>query len=353
MATKTAQKAPESAPEADDIGGQPMSGNLDDYLDDAIAFASGEAAPSGETTPPKKEEEAPAAKEEEDKTPASGGEKPAGEGDAPPTEDDPPADGDKPAGEKPEEDDPPADGDTPAGEKPAGEDTSEKFDPEKFGKDLVDAVSKATASRQEEKPEEDDLDEDVPVTVDDFLEDEDREKLKAFDNEWSEVSEAMNARLNQHINYTQHQVLSQVARVLAPVAQQMQQLQVSQQRAAVQSAHSDYKDLLPGVKDWIGKQPAIVRGSLDSVLQRGNADQVIQLFDAYKEATKGQRPAPETPGSPVTDPAPKTQEKPKEKPKPSKEALEATTGVQSERKPNQAVDKDDFGAALGEAINNL
>lgn len=344
MATKTAQK-PATDDTPIDAGGTPLSGDMDTFLDDALAFASGEApAAEGEGEPPAGEEK-----------PAGGGE--AAADDKATDTDDKSAGEEKPAGGEAATDDKATDDavatdDKPTGEeKPAGDEKSkQEFDPESVGKAIVDAIGKATSAPKGDAAPEEDLDEDVPVTIDDFLDDADREKLKAFDSEWSDVSQAVNARLNQHINYTEHKVLTQVANALAPVVSALKQLQVTQQRAEVQSAFPEYKQMLPEVKAWIGKQPTVIRSTLEGVLQRGSSKEIIEVFSAYKEATKGgQQPAPSTPGSQVTDPAPA----PKAKPTPSKEALAATTGVQSERKPNVAVDKDDYDAALGEALTNL
>jgi hypothetical protein len=59
---------------------------------------------------------------------------------------------------------------------------------------------------------------------------------------------------------------------------------------AIKEAHSDLEELLKGdaVDKWVEKQPAFVRGRYQEVLEKGTANEVIELVKAYKDANPAQ-----------------------------------------------------------------
>jgi hypothetical protein len=73
--------------------------------------------------------------------------------------------------------------------------------------------------------------------------------------------------------------------------------------AAIYTAHPDADDIVKGqeLKEWIGKQPSFVRESCARILEAGSADQVIELFSSFKQATAKPEPKPETKPDPAIE----------------------------------------------------
>jgi len=106
---------------------------------------------------------------------------------------------------------------------------------------------------------------------------------------------------------------------------------------AITEAHSDWRELVSSGKlnEWIGTQPSYVQESLDRVKVKGNAQEVIEMFDSFKQ-------------SPIYKPKPKQESKqsaPNQNKIKSLMAVEGSSGGPPKAKPAA----DDFDAAWKEA----
>ncbi len=125
-------------------------------------------------------------------------------------------------------------------------------------------------------------------------------------------------------------LLSQLNQQLAPVFATTQTVANNAHEQAILNKHSDAFDIIDAVGSWVDKQPPILQTTYKDVLEKGTADQVIQLLDLYKESTK-----------PVT---PKESAAEVEK---KKAKLAAQEGVTSRQAPTrETLDPNDFSGAF-------
>ena len=200
--------------------------------------------------------------------------------------------------------------------------------------------------------------EEKPITIDQFLSDDDKKTLGDYDKEWGEVSKAEGIRRRAEMQVLQAQTFRELGKVLAPIVQTLQQSQVTSHFATIRSAHADFDSVLPNVQAWVAKQPALYRPALERVLNQGTATEVVELVGAYKQAVgqTGAVPAvpassvPQATAAPATAPVVQAAQ-PSTKPAVPAAAVAATAAVVSQRSNNQsAADPNDFDAALREAL---
>ena len=198
----------------------------------------------------------------------------------------------------------------------------------------------------------------TPITIDQFLSDDDKKTLGDYDKEWGEVSKAEGIRRRAEMQVIQAQTFRELEKVLAPIVQTLQKSQVASHFATIRSAHADFDSVLPNVQAWVAKQPTLYRPALERVLNQGTATEVVELVGAYKQAVgqTGAVPAvpassvPQATAAPTTAPVVQATQ-PSLKLVPPAAAVAATAAVVSQRSNNQsAADPNDFDAALREAL---
>lgn len=78
-----------------------------------------------------------------------------------------------------------------------------------------------------------------------------------------------------------------VAQKLEPIQKKQANEEADQHYNAIYSKHPDADSLVESkeLADWIGSQPSFVQAGYKDVLDKGTTDQVIELFDRFKQAT--------------------------------------------------------------------
>ena len=137
----------------------------------------------------------------------------------------------------------------------------------------------------------------VEPTIDQFLSDDEKKYLDAYDKEWGEVSKAEGIRRRAELQLQEARVFQELGKVLAPIVSSLERSQVASHYAAIRSAHADFDSLLPSVQAWAAAQPPIYRPAIERVLQSGTTDEVITLFSAYKQAVGQTGAVPAVPAS--------------------------------------------------------
>lgn len=109
------------------------------------------------------------------------------------------------------------------------------------------------------------------------------------------IAKGVEALVSQRVSV---QVQSMMDAALAPYKQQ-QQLSAEQQHFAyIGSAHPDYESIPESqeFQAWKDAQPSFIRSAYDDVLNKGNAEQVVELLSLYKSqnnvSPKVDTPAP-------------------------------------------------------------
>ncbi len=83
------------------------------------------------------------------------------------------------------------------------------------------------------------------------------------------------------------QVEARVSKALEPIQAKQASETTDKHYAAIYEAHPDADSIAESkeLADWIGSQPSYARDAYAAVLQQGSTGQVIELFDAFKQAT--------------------------------------------------------------------
>lgn len=88
------------------------------------------------------------------------------------------------------------------------------------------------------------------------------------------------------------QVREQVSKVLEPIQAKQASETTDKHYAAIYEAHPDADSIAESkeLADWINSQPSYARDAYAAVLSQGSTGQVIELFDAFKQATGATQP---------------------------------------------------------------
>ena len=107
----------------------------------------------------------------------------------------------------------------------------------------------------------------------------------------------------------------------------------------IDKAHPDWKNIWESgaLKTWIDNQPKFLQTSLNLVIEEGDAEEIVEMFDSYKKATKRVK-KPDNLG--------KTSKKDKLK---GLEAVETQSGGPPKQK--KKIKKDDFDSAWDDALS--
>jgi hypothetical protein len=95
------------------------------------------------------------------------------------------------------------------------------------------------------------------------------------------IAKGVEAMVNQRVSV---QVQAMIDQALAPFKQQ-QNLSAEQQHFAyIESAHPDFESIPESqeFQAWKDAQPSFIRSAYDDVLNKGNAEQVVELLSLYK-----------------------------------------------------------------------
>lgn len=96
------------------------------------------------------------------------------------------------------------------------------------------------------------------------------------------------------------QVEARVAKALEPMQEREQESAAESHMRAIYEAHQDADSIVESTEfgEWKAGQPSYIQTALDSVLQQGTADQVVELLNNFKQSTTS-TPAAEADTKPV------------------------------------------------------
>ena len=83
------------------------------------------------------------------------------------------------------------------------------------------------------------------------------------------------------------QVKAQVAEALKPMQQKEQESAAEAHMRTIYEAHQDADSIVESgeFETWKAQQPSYIKAALDGVLTQGTAEQVVELFNNYKQST--------------------------------------------------------------------
>lgn len=101
------------------------------------------------------------------------------------------------------------------------------------------------------------------------------------------IAKGIQALVNAQVSQVQERVDARLKELLAPMQQQQHETAEAAHYRAIYEAHPDADTLLESreMAEWQAKQPAFVRDGISAAIKSGSAQQVIEVFDAFKSAT--------------------------------------------------------------------
>lgn len=224
-----------------------------------------------------------------------------------------------------------------------------QIDPEFLAQAIAEANRRSKPAEPAPTPAKQEY---VPVTAEAFLNDADKAGLAKFKNEWPDEFPALQALIKAEaqaiVANSNHQLVTQLDSVLAPLQESTQKAEVNTHMGAIRAAHPDLDSILDKVPAWIQSQPAILRPQFQSIYQNGSAGEVVEMLNMYK-ASANPGAAPATPAPAAAQQTPAQPAKPKAAVAPA--AVAATAAVPASQRTNQSkgTDPNDFDAAFNEA----
>lgn len=87
---------------------------------------------------------------------------------------------------------------------------------------------------------------------------------------------------------------AELAKTVEPLKAQQALTAEQAHYKTIYDAHPDADSMLESAElaSWIAKQPSIVRGAYEGVLKEGTAEQVVEVFTAFKDSKLAKTPAP-------------------------------------------------------------
>ena len=170
--------------------------------------------------------------------------------------------------------------------------------------------------------------------------------LSEYEKDWPDVAKAEALRRRGEYRDLVNHVFREVAKELAPLAQNMKLLAERTHLADLHDAVEDYDEVRDKVIDWANQQPAYLRNAYQHVIQQGTPDEIADLVERYRQAT-GTPTAPAAPAAPA-------RKAESELPSTTKQAVAALAPVSSKRSTVvQADDPNDFESAFAAAAKAL
>lgn len=108
------------------------------------------------------------------------------------------------------------------------------------------------------------------------------EAERGLDEEYPALSKGMEKKAQRIAG----QMLSNLEADLAPIREVTREVARENHFKAIRGAHADFDQIVQG-KDldaWVEEQPSFVRDQYQQVLERGNAQSVVELLTAFKKA---------------------------------------------------------------------
>lgn len=173
-----------------------------------------------------------------------------------------------------------------------------------------------------------------------------QEVLATVEREWPDVTQAMKLREEAFRYKVLEEAKKIVQEALAPLQDQIQPIiqktaQTEQDKfiSTIQAAHADAETLYPELNKWVEKLPRPRQMAANFVLDRGTAEEVVDLYTEFKQAT-GKLAAPVVETPPPTPPR-------------DDDRLKRMEVVDSRRtaSTSDAIDESDFDGAFAVAVS--
>ena len=175
-----------------------------------------------------------------------------------------------------------------------------------------------------------------------------------YTKEWKDHVEAQALIRRREYHALVSHIYDDISKALAPLQQYINAAQEVDHDQAVYGAHPDLDAIKKDMLAWVDTQPKMVKNAINTAFKEGDAEQVIEAIQLYKDA-KGIKAA-EAPAATVVDNAGTTAQNAvsgKGASSKAKEAAHRLSAVGTKRSAvgSSAADKDDFSGAFKEATS--
>lgn len=110
--------------------------------------------------------------------------------------------------------------------------------------------------------------------------------LAELRTEFPELAEKLAPAIAKMVEQGVSTTMAKLDSLIKPLQANAEESAADKHFNAIRAVHSDFDTLMEGdaVDKWIDKQPTFLRGRFQEVLQKGTANEVTELLNAYKEA---------------------------------------------------------------------
>ncbi|PPC98358.1 MAG: hypothetical protein CTY35_05400 [Methylotenera sp.] len=110
--------------------------------------------------------------------------------------------------------------------------------------------------------------------------------LAELRTEFPELAEKLAPAISKMVEQGVSATMAKLDSLIKPLQANAEESAADKHFNAIRAVHSDFDTLMEGdaVDKWIDKQPTFLRGRFQEVLQKGTANEVTELLNAYKEA---------------------------------------------------------------------
>jgi len=145
-------------------------------------------------------------------------------------------------------------------------------------KELTDQQAKLIADLQAAKNQDDSSGEETTEAQD--------KVLKDLATEYPEIAEDLKPMIERIVQQKLESVEKAVDEKVAPIQQTAYEVAAKAREDAILAAHPDAVDVYQSkeLQDWIDQQPSFAQDQYREILKQSTAEQMIELFDAYKAA---------------------------------------------------------------------
>lgn len=129
--------------------------------------------------------------------------------------------------------------------------------------------------------------------AEDFYTDDEKAEIAAYEKEWPDVARVERIRRKGEYNMLVTHVFQQFAKEMRPVGELLQQLAARQAYVDLTQIVPDYDKESEKVAEWVDSLPnGLLKNAYSGAITQGSAEDIQQLFAAYKTATGQTASAP-------------------------------------------------------------
>lgn len=185
----------------------------------------------------------------------------------------------------------------------AKQESAPAVDPKFLAQAMAEYMESQKAQQQPQQASESTQQAYKPKVAADYLDDNQKAALAAFESDWPEVAPVMQAVVEAAVKATYDNIMydmdTKLDQTLAPIGSYVAQSQEDRLYAAIGQAHPDWESHLDGIAQWIDTLSPTFKPGAVAAWNGSDLTAIVSLISDYKNAKGLTSAAPEKPASPA------------------------------------------------------